>query len=108
MGTMIVVLHTRWSRLKTIHAKRISSFSAILQKSPTLHITFDNHIQCILKKDQHSGKSALTHLGTPYYARQHLETVISPGTICLSPMWIKFVVTKCTEVFINTVISITT
>ena len=76
-------------------------FNEILQNEPTVHVAPDNHNQMQRKKDQSYGKLAVSHIGTTYYARQHMETFIPNSSKIKTPFGNVFAVEACVEVKIN-------
>ena len=83
------------------------SFSKILQNVPIVHVSLDNHNQMPRKKDQSYGKLAVSHIGTVYYARQHMEIFIPNSTKIKTPFGNVFAVEACVEVKINGEVSLT-
>ena len=101
-------MQTCWKRLDKIRDKCMPLFNEILPNKPTVHVALNNHNQMHRKKDQSYGKSAVSHIETAYYARQHMEIFLIPNSTKIkTPFGIAFAVEAGVEVKINGEVSLT-
>ena len=94
--------------LRQLYEEYISTFQNQLRNTPITHLALDNYHNVFSKKDQAYGAAAVTHTGTAYYSREHMEIYIPAGTRVRSPSGVHFCVTQCNEVYVREEVSATT
>ena len=107
-GSAPMKLETALNILRRLYEKHISTFQNQLRNTPITHLALDNYHNVFSKKDQAHGAAAVTHTGTAYYSREHMEIYIPASTRVRSPSGVHFCVTQCNEVYVREEVSATT
>ena len=94
--------------LRRLFDELLPTFQNQLRNTKITHLALDNYHNVFSKKDQAYGAAAVTHTGTAYYSREHMEIYIPAGTQIRSPSGIHFSVTQCHEVYVREEVSETT
>lgn len=96
-GLFTSCLPVCFEKLDTIYEEEIEDFMSRLEWEPVLTGAFDNYQRMIQKKDQTAHKSAITHIGTAFYAKANVPIHLPKWTAVRSPSGIHFKVLTCSR-----------
>ena len=88
-------LDTCWKEQEELHSRMQPSFLQKLRGTQRMFVAFDNHNKVHMKKNITEGKTAITHIGTYFFAKEERPLYLPPGTTMTSPRGVRFKVVSC-------------